>query len=431
MLIGIGNVQRILFPFDKGENIYDKGSKIGRLRNIPRRDLRRSRFNVQSDVQSTDLCIDAAPTDAVLVPDKGKIERKDQLAQRQRTADLRARIRLRQLSFADGAFQRSEVQPAQIGKEGRTIRKRELSEKVAVLQENTLSLIGEIEIPKTQTQTAELSVLHRKCGVTDNTRCTHVCFQFQKRLFLRQKRCKPRRKIIQRRKFFLFRLRYGRIRIIDKIRLVSGYVHVRKIVGIGGLVAPLAVGFKSLFGRIFFRRLQRSDRPVLFKAENKLCGRKGRIIVQIAHRAHLAFIIFCRVLFSLLRTFTNGKRDGEDIPVPVLFHRRIGSEQRLLRDHIVAEFRRPKAVTVDVLRLVQNFRRLFRRPFRGKSVPVGFFIRLGIADQRGVLSVKSLHRLGGSKGTFARTDRGDDVDAVLVILAADDVLLDVDHAAQS
>ena len=247
---------------------------------------------------------------------------------------------------------------------------------------------------------------------------------------MREQRRKARRKIVQRREFFLFRCGDGGIGVLLEIRFVSGNIHIRKLIRVGRYIVSLTVCLKSFFGRIFFYRLQRGDRPVFTETEYELCRLKRGIIVQISHRAHLSLVVFRSVFHSRIRIFADRKRHGEDIFLPVFFCDGVRSEKSFFGNDVIAKLRRPQPVSVDVLFFFEHFRRFTRRPLGIESVPICLVIRSGIAHDGKIFAIKTLHSLGRSKRTFARADRRDDEHAFLVIFTADNVLLDVDHSSQ-
>ena len=233
------------------------------------------------------------------------------------------------------------------------------------------------------------AALHREDGRAGECGLADTDLQRKRRTFVREDGGKPGSYVVVRRALLFCRARRLCLRILDKIILVSGDVHIGLFIGIGHDGAADDARADALFGRILFGDAHLRDRPIGQKTEGDVYRRKDGRLVEVSHRHHLVAIVIGRRLRI--------EGEGKAVRIPFL-HDITKGEDGILPKNIVRKFRRPQAVAGNIIFAGKDLRGIAVRPLRLRAVPVIFIARSCRADDRPVLADKALQRLGGSEG---------------------------------
>ena len=231
---------------------------------------------------------------------------------------------------------------------------------------------------------------------------------------VRQKNGKPVRKIIGRRIFLVLTTRCRLIRVVNKIRLIVGHICIRLSIRKSDHRMPHAGSIHAFFRGIFFIDRKAIDRPIRAERKSQFNGRKDGIIVEIAHRFHLMFIIV-----SGIRIVERRRHDV--IAVPILLNG-CDVQYGAFVDHIIGKLARPKPVTVFILRLVEYFERFAVGPCHIAARPRGCVGGSGAAHDDLFVTVKALDGFRRCKSVVADADRRSQINAVFIVFAAVDRL---------
>ena len=262
------------------------------------------------------------------------------------------------------------------------------------------------------------AAVHTEQRAPRDLRAGYLRLEIERRAFGNEHGAEALGEIIRRGALGFARAGRRRVLVLREIFVVCRNVHVRLVIRIRYHRFARSVRLDHALGRrVTLGNAHFGHRPVGGEAQRHVDVGERRTAAEPAHSHHLIGVII------------GGRRGVEFKPHRIyavvaecgIGHRKHG----VLRHDVIGKFRAPKPVTLGVIVLFYDLRRLAVLPLGISAVPIGRIVGNGVTEHRAALAEKPLYRGGrGRAQPLPAAERRGNKHAVVVILAAADVLID-------
>ena len=318
------------------------------------------------------------------------------------------------------AAERAEIERTVRADKSRKIGKCQRAEEVLIRQVHLPAryIRENAEPARFQPNGSRRAAVHTEQRAPRDLRAGYVRLEIERRALGNEHGAEALGEIIRSGALRLARAGRRRVLVLYEIFVVCRNVHVRLVIRIRYHRFARSVRLDhALCRRVTLGNTHLGHRPVGGEAQRHVDVGERRTAAEPAHSHHLIGIVI-------------GGRRGVEFELhsiyAVVAEHGIGHRKHGVRRHyIIGKFRAPKPVTLGVLVLFYDLRRLAVLPLGVAAVPVGWIVGNGVAQHRAALSEKPLYRGGrGRAQPLPAAERRGDEHAAVVILAAVDVLID-------